>query len=87
MMGEQFETAEPPALNVKLDGTAPFARVVVVKNNRYVYSTEPRTASVQFTWRDTAAETGKTSFYYVRGEQQDGEIVWASPMWITYRGR
>jgi len=23
--------------------------------------------------------------YYVRGEQADGELVWVSPMWITYR--
>ena len=29
---------------------------------------------------------GKTSYYYVRGEQADGEIVWVSPMWITYQG-
>ena len=87
LMGEQFETAELPTLHVVLEGTAPFARIVVVKNNRYVYSTEPHTRSVQFSWQDTAAEAGRTSYYYVRGEQQDGEIVWASPMWITYRGR
>jgi hypothetical protein len=31
-----------------------------------------------------AAEPGKMSYYYVRGEQENGEIVWASPMWITY---
>jgi hypothetical protein len=27
------------------------------------------------------------SYYYVRGEQDNGEIVWASPMWITYTGQ
>jgi hypothetical protein len=21
----------------------------------------------------------------IRGEQQDGELVWVSPMWITYK--
>jgi hypothetical protein len=42
---------------------------------------------VDFTWRDTSPEPGKTSYYYVRGEQQDGEIVWVSPMWITYASR
>ncbi len=87
MMGDQFETAEPPFLTVKLVGTAPFAKVHIIKNNHYVYTTEPKTASVEFTWRDTAPEAGKTSYYYVRGEQQDGELVWVSPMWITYRGR
>ena len=33
----------------------------------------------------TAAQKGGTSYYYVRGEQSDGELVWVSPMWITYR--
>lgn len=87
MIGDQFETEESPTLNVKLVGTAPFAKVHVIKDNRYAYGIEPKTETVEFTWRDTAAEAGKTSYYYIRGEQQDGEIVWVSPMWITYRGR
>lgn len=86
-MGDQFDTSEPPTLKVKLVGTAPFAKVYIVKDNRYIYSVDPKNATVEFTRRDTAAEDGKTSYYYVRGEQQDGEIVWVSPMWITYRGR
>ncbi len=85
MMGDQFETAQWPTLNVKLIGTAPFARVHIIKDNKYVYSSEPKKASVEFTWRDTQAEAGKQSYYYVRGEQADGEIVWVSPLWITYR--
>ena len=36
-------------------------------------------------WKDTAAERGKTSYYYVRGEQADGVLVWVSPMWIRYQ--
>jgi hypothetical protein len=85
MMGDEFETRETPSLTVKLAGTAPFAKVHVIKDSRYVYTTEPKSATVDFTWRDTAPAAGKTSYYYVRGEQSDGEIVWASPMWITYR--
>jgi len=41
---------------------------------------------VDFSWRDNKP-SGKTSYYYVRGEQDNGEIVWASPMWITYTGK
>jgi hypothetical protein len=85
LMGEQFESAELPTLKVKLIGTAPFAQVHVVKDGRYVYAAQPKTAEVEFTWQDLAAEDGKQSYYYVRGEQQDGQVVWASPFWITYR--
>ncbi len=84
MMGDVFSTSTPPSISVHLQGTAPFAKVVVIKDNNYVYSAAPGTAEVKFTWRDNAAVPGKTSYYYVRGEQANGEIVWASPMWITY---
>jgi hypothetical protein len=84
-MGEEFDSDQPPAINVKLRGTAEFAKVHIVKDGEYVYSAEPGKRDVEFTWRDNAAQKGKTSYYYVRGEQADGELVWASPMWITYR--
>jgi hypothetical protein len=87
MMGDAFQTAEAPALHVKLEGTSKFAKVVVVKDSQYVYSTNPGSEKVEFSWRDNAPTKGKTSYYYVRGEQDNGEIVWASPMWITYTGK
>jgi len=87
MMGDIFSTAQPPELRVRLAGTAPFAKVHVIKDNQYVYTAQPNQANVYFTWRDSAAQPGKTSYYYVRGDQADGEIVWASPLWITYTGR
>jgi hypothetical protein len=87
LMGDVFSSNAAPEIRVKLAGTAPFARVVIVKDNKYVYTTEPGAKDVEFRWRDNAPEPGKTSYYYVRGEQQDGELVWASPFWITYTGR
>jgi len=87
MMGDVFSTAQLPEVRVRLSGTAPFAKVHVIKDNKYVYSTEPGQAQVEFTWRDNDAQPGKTSYYYVRGDQANGELVWASPMWITYQGK
>jgi len=84
-MGEEFSVTEPPALSVKLTGAANFAKVHVIKDGQYVYTTEPKARKVEFVWKDAAAERGRTSYYYVRGEQADGELVWVSPMWITYR--
>jgi hypothetical protein len=87
IMGDAFSSPTAPVLKVKLAGTAPFSKVLVVKDSVYVYSTEPGTANVDFTWRDTNPVKGKTSYYYVRGEQTNGELVWVSPMWITYTGQ
>jgi hypothetical protein len=86
IMGDIFTTDKQPELSVKLVGTSPFTKVVIVKDDQYVYTTQPGSKQVDFRWRDYAPEPGKRSYYYVRGEQQNGEIVWASPMWITYTG-
>jgi len=87
IMGDAFSSSETPELSVKLSGTAPFAKVVIVKDGKYVYSTQPGTKDVEFRWRDYAPQAGKTSYYYVRGEQENGELVWVSPFWITYTGK
>jgi len=106
-MGEEFTASQPPTLRVKLIGTAPFARIVIVKDNEYVYAIEPNRKTVEFTWTDRDPKPGKTSYYYVRGIQvgqdftrtlrslatkerteltlNNGEVVWVSPMWITYK--
>ena len=85
MMGDAFSAASAPEMKVKLVGTAPFSKVQVIRDNAYVYSTTPNKAAVEFTWRDNSPKSGATSYYYVRGEQSDGNIVWVSPMWVTYQ--
>ena len=82
-MGEAFTTSNAPVFTVRLWGTAPFKSVIVVKDNNIVYSPNVTDRFVSFTYQDTAATKGKTSYYYVRGVQTDGQIVWVSPMWVT----
>ncbi len=82
-MGEEFTVKGPPLIEVRLLGTANFRRVHIIKDGNYVYTGEPMSHRVHFGWRDEAAKPGTTSYYYVRGEQSNGELVWVSPMWIT----
>ncbi len=81
-MGETFTVTSPPVFTVRLWGTAPFQSVVVVKDNNIVQSTSGDRV-VSFTYQDLTAQKGKTSYYYVRGVQTDGQIVWVSPMFVT----
>ena len=81
-MDDAFTTTGAPVFTVRLWGTAPFQNVVVVKDNNVVYSTSGDRA-LSFSYQDQAAQKGKTSYYYVRGLQTDGQIVWVSPMWVT----
>lgn len=86
MMGDDFTASEPPQLRVKLIGTAPFAKVVIIKDGVEIETKTPNTDKVEFTWTDPNPTPGKTSYYYVRGEQSDAEkqLVWVSPMWIKF---
>jgi hypothetical protein len=81
-MGDVFTTSTPPVFSVKLWGTNSFQNVSVIKDNNVVYSTSGDRV-IAFTWADTTAQKGKTSYYYVRGLQSDGQIVWVTPMWVT----
>ena len=37
----------------------------------------------RFDYRDTAAPGEEASFYYLRVRQVDGEVAWASPIWVA----
>jgi hypothetical protein len=52
IMGDVFLTDKAPEISGKLVGTSPFAKVVIVKDNPYVYTTQPGTKVVEFRWRD-----------------------------------
>ena len=82
-MGEEFTVSGQPVITVHLVGTANFSVVHVIKDGNYVYAKNPGSPAVDFTWQDSQAVSGKASYYYIRGEQEDGELVWVSPMWIT----
>jgi hypothetical protein len=84
MMGDEFTTASAPELRIHLEGTAPFSKVVFVKDDVEVFTATPGIAKCDVKWTDPNPKDG-TSYYYVRGEQANGELVWASPMWITFK--
>ena len=84
IMGDAFETSERPVVNAKVVGTVPIERVVLIKNNEIVYTITPGTKEADFDYRDDAAKQGE-SYYYIRAEQSDGSLAWASPIWVTYR--
>jgi hypothetical protein len=82
LMGDEFTSREPIRLKVMAHGTSPIAKVDVIKDFLYVYSTEPRTARVEFEWQDEEKRGLGLSWYYVRVIQEDGEIAWGSPIWV-----
>jgi len=83
MMGDVFDSPKRPTLDITITGTAPIASIHLIRDNKYVYTTEPKKKEVKLSHTDMDAVEGKTSCYYLRIEQEDGNLAWTSPMWIT----
>jgi hypothetical protein len=81
MQGDIWAEAGRPRLEIRIDGTAPVEQVDVVRNNKIVFSNKPGKTSVQLRYQDTDPAAGE-SYYYVRVQQQDGQMAWSSPLWV-----
>ena len=82
MMGDEWTQGEPPELRVKVMGTGKIDRVDVIRDYQFVYTNRPDGSEAEFTYLDNDFTEG-THLYYVRMQQADESIAWASPVWIT----
>ncbi len=82
LMGDEFKTTGAPALQIVVHGTAPLAKVDILKDGEVVETKKPGKKDFQGNWTDPKSAAG-VHYYYVRVQQSDGELAWASPMWIT----
>ncbi len=69
--------------------TAPVrsAQVDVIKDFAYAASrSRPKRPRVEFEWTDNEARSRPAglSWYYVRAVQDDGQLAWASPIWVWF---
>ncbi|HZT30402.1 MAG TPA: hypothetical protein VFA33_10990 [Bryobacteraceae bacterium] len=82
LMGDIFTAPGAPQFSVRVLGTGPILQIDLIKDRRFVYTTRPLTKDAAFEFADREFG-GKESYYYVRVLQQDGQLAWSSPMWIT----
>ena len=90
MMGDEFTSSAVPRLQIRATGTTSIDRVDIVRQvgtatPEYVASFEPRKQKIDIDWSDPAAAAGEVNMYYVRLEQRNKALAWASPMWIDYK--
>lgn len=83
LLGSEIVTEEDPKLWLRVDGTAKLKRVTIVRNekNWKVYEEIGRT-TLEKDVTDEKMLKGENR-YYIRVEQEDGNMAWSSPVWVT----
>ncbi|MBM3814335.1 MAG: hypothetical protein FJW20_22150 [Acidimicrobiia bacterium] len=83
LQGDVVKIGALPELTATITATAPLKKVVVVRDNQYIFSAEPNGETYTLRYRENQLTPGE-HYYYVRVEQQDGNMAWSSPVWVTY---
>ncbi len=79
LMGDEVRT-DRPALNVIVLGTAPLAKVEILRDSQTVHTQPTDGEEIRFQWRDP--NPPRQAYYYVRVAQTDGNMAWSSPIWV-----
>jgi hypothetical protein len=83
LMGDEFRSSEPPALQITVVGTKALVRIDILKDSVVVATIRPGTQAYKGSWTDPNPEAG-VHYYYIRVQQTDGELAWTSPLWIDH---
>lgn len=83
-MGDEITVRRLPSLAIRVRGTRAVSRLDIVRNNAFLLSTEPKNSEVRLVYRDLTPSPG-LSYYYVRVQQEDGQIAWSSPIWVNLK--
>ncbi|GBD36376.1 hypothetical protein HRbin36_01499 [bacterium HR36] len=83
IMGDEIAVPRP-VLDIRVIGTGPIDRVEIVRNGQVVYRYQPEreTAEVHLRYEDQAPVKARISYYYVRVQQKNRHMAWASPIWM-----
>jgi hypothetical protein len=84
LMGEEVEVAEAPTFHARIVGTGPIRRVDIISEGEFVCTREPEAAADQFEIMLELPE-GETRYFYLRCIQENNEMAWCSPIWVTRR--
>ena len=84
IQGDELSSTEIPTVSAVIRGTGDIKEVAVVRDNAYVHTTDGNGERMELEFREQSLPEGE-HYYYVRVEQEDGNVAWSSPIWITKR--
>ena len=82
IQGDAVSASGAPEITAKISGTDSLKKIVIVRDQQYIYSQEPTGESFDLRYREAAELPPGEHYYYVRAEQKDGNVAWSSPIWV-----
>jgi hypothetical protein len=82
IMGDVFTASASPRFTVRVQGTGTIKQVDVIRNGKFIYTARPGEKQARFELTDREFPSGE-SWYYTRVLQEDGQLAWSSPMWVS----
>lgn len=82
-MGQELTVTGTPTLSISVMAPTPITRVEVVREQRFVYSTEPGAREASLQYSDTELQPGASTYYYVRARIGENDYAWSSPLWVS----
>jgi hypothetical protein len=83
LLGEEITVTAPPKIEASIIAPAAITRADVVRDGKFVYTSEPKMAQTSFAFEDLDLKPGQSAYYYVRAQIGADDFAWSSPMWIT----
>jgi hypothetical protein len=86
LMGSELsvtQLSQQPRLVVEAQGTARIARLEICRNGHYIAQQSGSSVKEKLEWVDEMFNPREENYYYARVIQEDGEIAWASPIWVS----
>lgn len=96
-MGSELTTADKPGLRINrhitgyIAGTCKLDKVEIIRNGSVLKTFHPDNYHYEFSYDDleplnkvsiTIDKKPPFIFYYLRAQQEDGNIAWSSPIWV-----
>ncbi len=87
IMGEEIAVASRPHIQATIEAAAPLTSIVLFRDGRIIHELKAdqlggrKDYTIDLT--DEEFDGSKTNYYYVRALQDNNEIVWSSPIWVS----
>ncbi|HIE13725.1 TPA: DUF3604 domain-containing protein, partial [Candidatus Bathyarchaeota archaeon] len=85
MMGQEIKLGSKKKsrrIYIHVAGTAPIEELFIIRNNEEIKVYENLEKTIEINFKDSEP-LDKSTYYYIRLIQEDGEKAWSSPIWLN----